>query len=76
MARLSLNPPSWYGNHLETGAQWDTKRYMWKLKNCMKCNELCKLLYYDIVALVCRGERQYLAMEGNGSNGYVLSGRC
>ena len=43
MAMLSLIPPSWYDNHLEAGVQRDTKRYMWKLRNCMKCNELCKL---------------------------------
>jgi hypothetical protein len=29
--RLSLNPSSWYSNHLEAGVQWDTKRCMWKL---------------------------------------------
>jgi hypothetical protein len=29
--RLSLNPSSWYGNHLEASVQRDTKRCMWKL---------------------------------------------
>jgi hypothetical protein len=30
-ARLSLNPSSWYCNHLEAGVQWDTKRYMYEM---------------------------------------------
>ena len=49
---LSLIPPSWYDNHLEAGVQRDTKRYMWKLRNCMKCNELYKLLYYEMLPVV------------------------
>ena len=40
--------------------------------NCIKCNKRCKLLYYEMWPQCSRGERQYLAMEGNGFDGSVL----
>ena len=42
----------------------------------MKRNQRRKLLYYEMWPQCSRGERQDLAMEGNGFDGSVLALWC